>query len=162
MRPSPYPLSNCQRVHKCCPRIKNPLIATFVQPVLRIAHDASHCIGSLKGNPKTSYMRKRQNLPSYWYPQHRDEPGRYVNGTSPTMPLSLTRHVGAQDKPTSPRHTYSFNRCLVVVGVDFVTRRLLEREKYDGLHRIFSYRVFSFPPLLKLDIVDGCCRIRRA
>ena len=69
-------------------------------------------------------------------------------GTSPIIPLSLTRYAGARDKLTPRRHTYSFNRYLVVVGVDFVTKRLLEKKKYDSLYRIFSYIVFSFPPLL--------------
>ena len=60
-------------------------------------------------------------------------------GTSLIIPLSLTRHAGARDRPTPPRHTYSFNRYLEVVGVDFVTKRLLEKKKYDNLYRIFSY-----------------------
>ena len=60
-------------------------------------------------------------------------------GTSPTIPLSLAWHAGARDKPTPPRHTYSFNRYLVVVGVDLIIKGLLQKKKYDSLYRIFSY-----------------------
>jgi hypothetical protein len=75
-------------------------------------------------------------------------------GTSPTMPLSLTRHAGARDKPTPLRHTYSFNRCLVVVGVEFCYQTTLREEEIRWPTSYFQLLSIFFSSLLKLDTYE--------